>query len=194
VPLALQSLLSTCTDGFCLPDPIISTAGNFDPPNCVAFAGTSAQGRCLSTCLPAVAAQSSLEQSTCAAGNKCAPCADPFTGANTGACGSIGCDQSAPIPAFTFPGCCSNLGVCVPSSQLGAGVPSYVGPRDCPAGGANYQCLAQDQTPTSCHVDFAPISPFTWDSVCVPDCVLGDSAALLPQANCPANWSCPPPE
>jgi len=45
-----------------------------------------------------------FEQSTCAAGNKCAPCANPFTGADTGSCGTIGCDQAAPSTPFTFPG------------------------------------------------------------------------------------------
>jgi len=194
VPSEQQSLLAACPGGFCLPDPIIVAAGNIDPPNCVAFAGTTATGRCLSTCLPAVAAQPSLEQSSCAAGNRCVPCADPITGVSTGACGSMGCDQSAPTPAFKFPGCCSALGVCVPSSQLSVGsLPSYIGPRDCPAGAANYQCVGPDQigqTPTACNVTF----PFEYTSVCVPDCVLGDIAIASPQANCPANWSCPPPE
>jgi hypothetical protein len=199
VPSELQSLLGACSGGFCVPDSFIVTNGNFDPPSCVAFAGTTAAGRCLSDCLPGIAAQSSLEQSTCVAGNSCAPCANPFTGVDTGACGSVGCDQAAPTPAFKYPGCCSTLGVCVPSSQLPLALPSYIEQRDCPAGAANYKCVAPDQfpqsgqTPTACTVAIAAIPPFSWDSVCVPDCVLGDLAALVPQANCPFNWSCPPP-
>src|SRR5262249_51751641 len=78
VPVGQRSLFASCTtDGLCVPDPIIATAGNYVPPSCVAFAGTTAEGRCLSTCLPGVAAQVSLEPSSCAAGNKCAPCTDP---------------------------------------------------------------------------------------------------------------------
>jgi hypothetical protein len=189
--------LAACPGGFCVPDPIIAAGGNFDPPSCVAFAGTTAAGRCLSTCLPAIAGQPSLEQSSCAAGNRCAPCADPFTGADTGACGSLGCDQPAPTPAFEFPGCCTNLGVCVPKSQIPDASEPDFGQRDCPdTAGDVYLCLDPGQiagsgvTPTSCTVDF----PVPWVSTCVPDCVLGDGAAFLPQGSCPANYSCPPPE
>jgi hypothetical protein len=195
VPVELQSLLATCTDGLCAPDTIISTAGNFDPPTCVAFAGTTAEGRCLSSCLPDIAAQPSLAQSTCAATQRCAPCTDPFTGASTGVC-TLSCDAPQ-SPPFTFPGCCSGAGRCVPSSLAGA-VPAYVGLRDCPTGTANYQCLALDQvpglgvTPTSCDVAFSVIPPFSWTSACVPDCVLGDTT-FIPQGTCPAGSSCPPP-
>ena len=196
VPPGQQSVLAACPGGFCVPDPIIGTAGNFDPQNCVAFAGTTAAGRCLSTCLPAIAAQESLEQSSCAVGNKCAPCADPFTGANTGACGSVGCDEPAPTPAFKFPGCCSNLGVCVPKSQIADASEENFEQRDCPnTTGSVYLCVDPAQiagsgvTPTPCNAPF----PFDWSSFCVPDCVLGDAALLLPQGNCPANFSCPPP-
>ena len=195
VPPGQQSLLATCTGGFCAPDPIISTAGNFNPPNCVAFAGTTAGGRCLSTCLPGIAADPDLEQSSCAVGNKCAPCADPFTGADLGVCGNVGgCDEAAPTPAFKFPGCCSTLGVCVPSSHIPDALEANLGQRDCP-NGATYLCVNADQipgsgvTPTPCNAPF----PFDWSSFCVPDCVLGDAALLLPQGNCPANFSCPPP-
>src|SRR5215813_3538065 len=132
-----------------------------------------------------------FEQSTCAAGNKCAPCANPFTGADTGSCGTIGCDQAAPSTPFTFPGCCSNLGVCVPSTFPGLAIPSYVTAGDCPAGLEDYQCVSRDQipqtgqTPTSCSLAISVIPPFSWDSFCVPNCVLGDRATFLPPAGCP---------
>ena len=200
VPSDVQSLLGACSGGFCVPDPIIVTGGNFDPPNCVAFAGTTAAGRCLSTCLPDIAAQPSLEQSTCGTSNKCVPCADPYTGVDTGACGSLGCDQPAPAPAFEFPGCCAALGLCVPKSQIPDAEEADFGQRNCPnTADSIYLCLAPAQipgsgvTPTSCNVVGSIIPPFNWDSVCVPDCVLGDIAAFLPRANCPADWSCPPP-
>ena len=199
VPSEQQSLLAACPGGFCVPDPIIVTAGNLDPPNCVAFAGTTAAGRCLSTCLPVVAAQPSLEQSSCAVGSKCAPCADPFTGEDLGVCGTIGCDGPAPTPAFEFPGCCTNLGVCVPSNLIPDSQEADFGQRDCP-NGATYLCVNPGQIPgsgvppASCTVVGSFIPPFNWDSLCVPDCVLGDDVAVfLPQGNCPANWSCPPP-
>jgi hypothetical protein len=197
VPSGSQSLLATCPGGFCVPDPIIATSGNFDPVDCVAFAGTTIPGRCLSSCLPAVAAQSLFETPAICAGNKCVPCADPFTGADTGACGSLGCDQPPPAPAVTFPACCSGLGVCVPKSQIPDASEDNFAQLSCPS--SIYLCLDPGRisgsgvTPTTCHVDFSVIPPTTWDSVCVPDCVLGDIAAVLPGANCPTNWSCPPP-
>jgi hypothetical protein len=199
VPSDVQSLLAACSGGFCVPDPIIATSGNFDPPNCVPFAGTTAAGRCLSNCLPGIAAQS-LEQSTCAVGSSCAPCANPFTGADTGTCGSLGCDQPAPTPAFEFPGCCSTLGVCVPKSQIPDASEADFEQRDCP-GTPNdiYLCLDPGRipgsgvTPTSCNAESLIIPPFSWVSTCVPDCVLGEIAAFLPQGNCPADYSCPPP-
>jgi hypothetical protein len=55
VPSGIQSLLASCTDGLCAPDPIIAAAGQFVPNTCTSIAG--AEGRCLSTCLPAVAAR-----------------------------------------------------------------------------------------------------------------------------------------
>src|SRR6185503_16226939 len=54
VPSGLQSLLGACPGGFCAPDPIIAAAGQFIPNTCTSIAG--AEGRCLSTCLPGVAA------------------------------------------------------------------------------------------------------------------------------------------
>src|SRR5262245_7000798 len=192
VPAALQPLLSSCTDGLCAPDPVIRTGGELNPPNCIAFAGTTAAGRCLSACLPGIAAQPLLQQSTCAGGERCAPCADPFTGTNTGWCGVVGCDEPAPPSPFTFPGCCGDLGVCVPRSVIPDSEEESFGQRDCPTGPASYLCVNRDQAP-SCHVDLSPIPPNTWDSVCVPDCVIGDQAVFLPRGGCPANWSCPPP-
>jgi hypothetical protein len=201
VPSEQQSILAACTGGFCVPDPIIVTNGNFDPANCVAFAGTTAAGRCLSNCLPDIAAQPSLEQSTCGVGNSCAPCANPLTGADTGACGSFGCDQAAPTPAFKFPTCCSNLGVCVPKSQIPDAAEVDFGQRDCPnTTGSIYLCLDPGQvagsgvTPTPCTVVGSIFPPNDWTSVCVPDCVLSELPTLLPRGSCPANYTCPPPE
>jgi hypothetical protein len=93
VPDDQRDLLAPCPGGFCAPDPLIQTANNFVPPTCTSIAG--AEGRCLSTCLPDVAAQNLLPQSTCAANHRCVPCFDPTSGdptAATGAC-SLACDM-----------------------------------------------------------------------------------------------------
>src|SRR5439155_27246001 len=118
VPTADQSQLDTCTGGYCTPDSIIRTGGNFKPPGCAPFAGVTGttQGRCLSNCLPAIQANSTLETSSCTGTDKCAPCADPFTGADTGACKLSSCD-APPATAFKFPNCCaSGGGRCIPKS------------------------------------------------------------------------------
>jgi hypothetical protein len=101
VPSGLQRLLAACTGGFCESDDQIASDGNTVPPVCVSLDG--AEGRCLSTCLPLVAARASvLPQSTCATGQKCAPCFDP-TSANptapTGAC-SLACDSPKQPPVI----------------------------------------------------------------------------------------------
>jgi hypothetical protein len=195
LPASAESYFAACTGGFCVPDTVIAAAGNYVPPSCDPFPGTGAPGRCLSQCLPSVAADPTLVVSTCGVGDRCAPCFDPLTGTSTGAC-STSCDVP-PATAFKFPGCCGGPGICVPSSVAGAGVPAYVGQRDCPGGPASYQCLAKDQLPelgppTSCDVAGSLIPPFAWTSICVPDCVLGDTT-FIPQGTCPAGSSCPPP-
>ena len=199
VPPSQAASLAQCgsgaSSGRCAPDDLIAAGGNVDPPNCIAFAGTPAEGRCLSQCLPAVSSQPNLEASTCAAGQRCAPCSDPITGATTGACGTIGCDQPAPVPPFTFPTCCNNTGTCVPRSQIPDAQEASLGQRDCPLD--VYLCAPTDQlpgrSPQRCHVPISVIPPFSWDSVCVPDCIIGANAPFIPRDGCPVNWSCPPP-
>src|SRR5262249_46610156 len=79
VPQGQQSLFASCDNdaGICAPDPIIATGDNFVPSTCTSIAGV--EGRCLSTCLPFVAAQAAvLPTAGCAAGEACAPCYDPL--------------------------------------------------------------------------------------------------------------------
>ena len=101
VPSGLQSLMAACTDGLCAPDPIIAAAGQFVPNTCASIAGV--EGRCLSTCLPAVAARAAtLPQSGCAVNERCMPCFDPTASdpnAPTGAC-SLACDAPAQPPVL----------------------------------------------------------------------------------------------
>src|SRR5713101_5124664 len=82
--------------------------------------------------LPAVASQPTLESSSCATGQRCAPCNDPLSGADTGACGSIGCDEPRPVTPFKFPLCCGGTGTCVPKSQIPDAQEGSLDSRDCP--------------------------------------------------------------
>jgi hypothetical protein len=202
VPSAQAAQLATCgsgaTAGRCAPDDLIAAGGKIDPTNCVAFEGTLAPGRCLSVCLPAVASQPTLESSTCAAGQRCTPCNDPLSGADTGACGTLGCDEPRPATPFKFPLCCGGTSTCVPRSQIPDAQEPSLNRRDCPQLTPDvYLCAPTDQlpghSPQPCSVSFSVIPPFSWDGVCVPDCIIGSNATIIPRDGCPVDWSCPPP-
>ena len=82
------------------------------------------EGRCLSTCLPAVAAQAErLDQRGCDRDQRCVPCYDPLTGADTEACRVSGDAPSE--KARTYQRCCGadgdELGTCVPIELLSNG-------------------------------------------------------------------------
>jgi len=119
VPDDLADFLRPCTGGFCTPEPFIATAGNFKATRCAAFAGFG-EGRCLSSCLPIIAGQVSLERGDCAANERCAPCFDPLSGVSTGAC-EVACDEPEDDPPYAFPECCQNGGKCVARSQIDDG-------------------------------------------------------------------------
>jgi hypothetical protein len=108
---------SGATAGFCTPDFVIQSDNHSVPKSCTSIAG--AEGRCLSTCLPAIAAQAELlPTSVCAANEKCAPCYNPTASdpnAPTGAC-SLGCDKPAKPP--TIISCPWNGPAVVDPSQL----------------------------------------------------------------------------
>jgi hypothetical protein len=109
--------LNAC-DGstLCVPDELIASGGNYTPKTCDSIGGV--EGRCLSLAIPKIAAQKTLPQDTCAATHRCAPCHDPFTGEDTGAC-RVGCDPGPTPPADVFPSCCSDNGRCAPASVAG---------------------------------------------------------------------------
>ena len=87
------------TDGLCTPDVAIKTGGNFIAKTCTSVGNI--EGRCLNKMLPKIAAQASkLPQGVCDAPDACAPCYDPQTGLDTGACTQT-CD---PGPKKKAPG------------------------------------------------------------------------------------------
>jgi hypothetical protein len=195
VPAAQQALLAPCDGGagFCAPDPLISTAANYVPPTCTPFANvTASEGRCLSTCLPSIAAQSTLEQSSCTTGDRCAPCWDPFSGVATGACATASCDQPRKA-TYTFPLCCGGystnpIGTCVPLSQLAAsGTDASSLPQDTCASVA--RCVPDIWLPGN-----APLTctdRMGASGSCVARCV--NNSGLLGQGSCPTSaYKCVP--
>jgi hypothetical protein len=110
------AMLEACANGYshCVPVPLLLSDGRAQPPVCTSIRG--AEGRCLSICIPDIAAKASqLPVDICGDGELCAPCYDPVTGESTEACETSTCD--APVePPQTFERCCEDRAVCVPST------------------------------------------------------------------------------
>jgi hypothetical protein len=186
--LGADSCPSDANKYLCAPTEF-TAAGGFTPPTCRSLG--NGEGRCLSSCLPSIAAQSSkLPASTCAANHLCAPCYDPLSGADTGAC-HVSNDPGPQEPAFTFPSCCTNRGVCVPMSAVPTNQQSLLGTDTCPSG-QSYLCVAPrafatnaSYKPPSC--TGALLGFINYTGVCLPDCLpslSGLQGVLLPQGTC----------
>lgn len=110
----------TCSAGnLCAPKEL--TDLTFKPKTCDSI--DNAEGRCVSTCVAgAIAKQKDrLPTAGCSANEVCAPCYDPVTGEDTGAC-TVNGDKPA-TPAYAFPKCCGRgdtaAGVCVSPALAG---------------------------------------------------------------------------
>jgi len=208
VPASQQSQLATCFGGYCAPDSLIASGGKAVPASCTSVAG--AEGRCLSRCLPVVAADvTELPQDTCAADERCAPCFDPTAAdptAPTGAC-SIACDKPARPPVLltcpwtgppvvdpaVFAACspaCSGAH-CVPSALVPSSQQSQL--AACPGGFcAPDPVTASDDhyVPPTCAPFADPASEGRCQSTCLPS-VLQQSSQLV-QDVCPSGDLCAP--
>jgi hypothetical protein len=207
VPVDLQSQLFACTGGFCLPDTLIRSGGEGVPSTCTSLAG--AEGRCLSECLKAVSDQKDLlPVSTCAAGERCAPCYDPLSGDDTGSCSVASCDKPTKPPVIiscpykgadiidptVFPDCSPSCGGahCVPAAVIGSADPKTIAQLDTCAGG---YCVpdsivrtAAQGLPKSC------TSVAGSEGRCLSTCLpaIGAQADLLPKSVCGTGEVCAP--
>lgn len=111
-------LLADCNDQYkCVPEALANTGGRVLLTTCKSING--AEGRCLSSCVPSVAVQATLlPKDVCQGTDLCAPCFDPRTGEDTGAC-EQGCDTGPKEPPKPFIKCCSDRGLCVPPALAG---------------------------------------------------------------------------
>jgi hypothetical protein len=199
VPAEQRGMLSTCTGGFCVPDDFIRTANNHLAPTCAPFAGMG-EGRCLSRCIPMVAAQAGmLSQSTCAANQLCVPCFDPRTMMDTMACRQS-CDPGPREPPFRFQDCCGGRAKCVPAMAVPASQRDKLAAMTCPSG---FLCAPNENLdpmhrPMACSATPNPIPllgqlpPYT--GFCVSTCVNRSFFERLgtAQGNCPAGYFCGP--
>jgi hypothetical protein len=191
------ALLAPCDDtNTCVPELFVETNGNFTLERCSSVNG--AEGRCMSECIPQVAEQASLlPQDICDDGWLCAPCYDPLTGEDTGACRQ-GCDTGPEEEPDVFTDCCDGRGSCVPADlagdqadQLGVDTctgdgelcapnalanPSYI-PPTCPSiGGAEGRCLPDCLPDIQAQADFLSQSTCEAGELCAPcyDPITGD--------------------
>jgi hypothetical protein len=97
-PASQRAQLARCADGtLCVPVGILVSQGLSVPATCRSVAGL--EGRCSSRCLPAIASQAAiLPQDVCAPHELCAPCYDPATGLESGACSTSVCDAPSEPP------------------------------------------------------------------------------------------------
>lgn len=143
VPAGAGDVLASCDDmNKCVPDSYVRVAGNFLPKTCTSLEyapGQTAEGRCISICVPQVEQQiDQLPQADCAADERCAPCWNPIDGTDTHAC-SQGCDvgpMSSTPQQFAECGDSNGVlrGVCVPSSLVPASLASAVPQDTCETG------------------------------------------------------------
>lgn len=182
----------SCEAGFsCAPRTFIDS--NAKPKPCSSL--DDAEGRCLPSCLPSVAAQKDiLPRSSCPEDFLCAPCFDPLTGADSGACAING--DSPADPPYSFPACCEvasgePLGVCldpalIPDEQEGA-----LGRDTC---AVDRLCVPRAFTDSS--VKPTPCTSYIdgFEGRCLPACLpeLATQGNRLHQDGCAAGHVCAP--
>jgi hypothetical protein len=198
IPADFLSFLGDCApDNKCVPDEFIKTNGNFIPPTCTSIAG--AEGRCLSECLPQLAAQGDfLPVDVCAEFQRCAPCYDPVTGEETGAC-TLSCDPGPVGQPVTLPDCCGGLGTCVPGSLVPPAQVPFLPQDSCPQDANMFLCapdvfvIDPNYVPETCETEIPIVGGEP--GVCLPQCLLdGIQGQVLGQSSCDDNWKCIPCE
>jgi hypothetical protein len=183
--------LAPCTDPsqVCVPDPFLRTGGKLVPATCDSIAG--AEGRCLSTALPAIADRAGLlPQATCAASERCAPCFDPLDGAATGAC-ALSCDPGPARGPTTLPACCEGRARCAAATTIPAAAGAVLEQAECAAASLCIpdQLLAGGPFP-SCEAS-GLFGDYT--GVCLSDCIdLGIEEVALDRGTCAADFLCVP--
>lgn len=204
-PSFLSQLEACDASSVCVPDTFIVKAGKLTPPTCKSVGGF--EGRCLSTCLPAVSEQAAqLPKDTCGDGELCTPCYDPLTGDDTGAC-KVSCDKGPAGPAQTFQKCCPDgKGLCVPAGSIPPDQQDKLGNDTCPQDAGAQLCVpdpfleaqqsGQPFFPQSCETSFWLQFLFGSEyasGACLPECIpeVAD-APFVTQGECPDAWKCVP--
>jgi hypothetical protein len=197
VPADQASLLAACDDSSkCVPDAFIATLGNTIAPSCSSVLGY--EGRCVSTCIPQVAAQAAdLPQDVCASSERCVPCYDPFQVKPTGAC-TMTCDPGpAEPPPAPLPSCCDGKGTCVPPSLIPAAQQAALAAAGCGTSTAPALCVPNELLdpswkPLPCQLEglFTGGQP----GACYPECLGAVQSPFVKQGSCKPGFRCAPCE
>ena len=189
---ALQARLAKCTMGtaLCVPDVFLVTGGKFTPKTCSSIAG--AEGRCISRAIPEIKArEAQLPQDACTTNERCAPCFDPISGADTGVC-KLSCDPGPTKAPVKLAACCSMKAHCVPSSAVPTDQQDFLATDSCTMGNLCVpDQLLLDQPTPACTANGSFIGTYT--GVCLSDCLdFGFAGVALARGNCATGYTCTP--
>ncbi len=187
---------SQVADGVCVPEDALRYAGAYTPTSCSIGGPSGLEGRCLPSF---VIPEESFDRIAnlpkdpiCGAEELCAPCFDPLTGEDTGACSVSKCDA----PVDTTPGfdtCLEGRGQCVSPSIILAMNPEQstdnLRQRDCDSEAVCVpnRLLAQPTVYQEC------TATFSGRGTCLDVDVLEvPLSGLFAQAECPMEEKCVP--
>jgi len=188
--------------GKCVPDVFVATQGEFLLSRCTAAGGV--EGRCLSPCLPAVAANlDTLATDVCQDGWRCSPCVDEH-GVSTGAC-EQGCDTGASEGAACGPSdgggvvdanvqppasCCGGLGLCLDTDLVPTANRGQLAMLECTSHELCIPTVLASGTPATCRA----LGALDAEGRCLPACLpeIADDASTLDQGRCDPGYLCAP--
>lgn len=190
VPSEFLSFLQDCDEEgqVCVPDGLIASGGDFTLASCRSVGGM--EGRCVSNCIPwDVSDRLSLPVDSCGDDERCVPCFDPETGADTGAC-ELSCDPGPAEASSTLDACCGDTGFCVAPESLGDEEQVLFGMDTC---GDGLLCepnayADEGHQPPSCTTGGSA------EGRCLPACVplVAERADSLAQDDCAEGLLCTP--
>jgi hypothetical protein len=192
----VKEQLAECPGGFCAPEKMVKTQNMGLPTSCTSVGGI--EGRCTSTVILQVDAQKeNIPQDKCDANERCTPCFDPLTNAETGACRQVSCDAPKATPQ-PLAQCCAtggkNLGRCLPKASLPPAAASGLAQKECPS--ATDVCIpAEEMTAGFVHPKCKGSSLLgAYDGVCISNCVKKDflTSVGTSRGNCSAESFCAP--
>lgn len=158
------------------------------PESCRSLGG--AEGRCLSECLPWIAASGeSLPLSSCAPDMRCAPCFDPLSGGPTGAC-ALTLHDAPEEPSQPLPSCCGGTGRCLASETFDESKGALLGRDSCEAAELCLPVPMFDPKFQPAPCEFVSGSAGVCLSVCLP--AVAAQSAVLPSATCGTGELCAP--